>query len=63
MTGSIIGRRKNPLEGTTGSVFLGTAPHPIGGLVGSVSWWFPPVVILVGMTGPFATMVVMVILQ
>jgi hypothetical protein len=27
------------------------------------TWWFPPAVILVVMTGPLATMVVMAILQ
>jgi hypothetical protein len=35
----------------------------MGGLVGGISWLFALVGMLVGMTGPLATMVVMVILQ
>jgi hypothetical protein len=41
---------------------VGTPPHPIGGMVGVISGFFPPVGMLLGMTGPLATMVVTVIL-
>jgi hypothetical protein len=37
-------------------------PHPISGLVGFLSWFFPPVGMLVGMTVPLAMMVVTIIL-
>jgi hypothetical protein len=50
------------LNVTTISVF-GMPPHPISGLVGDISWLFPPVGMLVGMTGHLTIMVATVILQ
>jgi hypothetical protein len=45
----------------TGSV-VNMPPHPIGGLVEVLFGFFPPVGMLVGMTGPLATIVFTVIL-